>query len=92
MRVSLCPWLSTLVKELHGWAHETALVGHLRNRPELCGQLEFETIPDQSTLWRSWHERFTADLKETVETGAQTILTKAQNTTTCVGQRSLVSQ
>ncbi len=68
------------LKELHGWEHETALVDHLGNRPELCEQLGFETIPDQSTMWRSWHQRFTADLRGTVETATRTILIKAQNT------------
>jgi len=68
-----------VLKELHGWEHETALVDYLGTRPELCEQLDFETIPDQSTLWRSWHQRFTADLRETVETAARTILIKAQN-------------
>jgi len=68
-----------VLKELHGWEHETALVDHLRNRSELREQLGFKTIPDQSTLWRSWHERFTPDLRETVETAARTILIKAQN-------------
>jgi hypothetical protein len=67
-----------VLKELHGWEHETALVGYLESRPELHEQLGFETIPDQSTLWRSWHERFTADLRETVETAARTVLIKAQ--------------
>ncbi|WP_246988977.1 transposase [Halorientalis marina] len=68
-----------VLKELHGWEHETALVDYLGTRPELCEQLGFETIPDQSTLWRSWHERFTPDLRETVETASRTILIKAQN-------------
>nr|WP_244509602.1 transposase [Haloferax larsenii] len=68
-----------VLKECHGWEHETALVGYLVNRPELREQLGFETVPDQSTLWRSWHERFTDDLRETVETAARTILIKAQN-------------
>ncbi|WP_420191853.1 transposase [Haloplanus salinarum] len=68
-----------VLKELHSWEHETALVDYLKNRPELCEQLGFETIPDQSTLWRSWHERFIPDLRETVETAARTILIKAQN-------------
>ncbi len=36
-------------------------------------------VPDQSTLWRSWHQRFTTDLCETVETAARTILINAQN-------------
>ena len=68
-----------LLKELHGWNHETALVEYLDHCPEFCEQLDFETVPDQSTLWRSWHKRFTADLRETVETAARTILIKAQN-------------
>lgn len=68
-----------VLKELHGWEHETALVDYLGTRPELCEQLGLETIPDQSTLWRSWHERFTPDFRETVETAARTILIKAQN-------------
>jgi IS4 transposase len=68
-----------LLRELHGWEHETALVDYLDHRSELCEQLAFETIPDQSTLWRSWNERFTADLRETVETAARTILIKAKN-------------
>jgi len=68
-----------VLKELHGWEHETALVSYLENHPELCEQLGFESIPDQSTLWRSWHERFTADLRETVEAAARKILIKAQS-------------
>ncbi len=62
-----------VLKELHGWEHETALVDYFNHRSDLCEQLAFETIPDQSTLWRSWHERFTADLRETVETAARTM-------------------
>lgn len=43
-----------VLKVLHGWSHETALVEHLNRRSEFCEQLGFETIPDQSTLWRNW--------------------------------------
>ncbi|MFB1064524.1 transposase [Natrinema sp. H-ect4] len=68
-----------LLKEIHGWTHETALVTYLTQRPELRAQLGLETVPDQSTLWRSWHKRFAADLRETVETAARTILIKAQD-------------
>ncbi|WP_187367506.1 transposase, partial [Haloferax sp. KTX1] len=56
-----------LLKELHGWAHETALLTYLTHHPELHEQLDIETVPDQSTLWRSWHERFTTELRETIE-------------------------
>jgi hypothetical protein len=68
-----------VLKELHGWNHETALVEYLDSRPEFCERLELETIPDQSTLWRSWYNRFTAELRETVQKVARTSLIKAQN-------------
>ncbi|PHQ46016.1 transposase [Halopenitus persicus] len=68
-----------LLKECYGWDHETALVEYLTQRPDLCDQLALESVPNQSTLWRSWHHRFTTDLQDTVETAARTILIKAQN-------------
>ncbi|QZP39267.1 transposase [Halobaculum magnesiiphilum] len=68
-----------ILKEIHGWEHETALVEYLAQRPDLCGRLGLETVPDQSTLWRSWHKRFTAELRSTVKTAARTILIKAKN-------------
>ncbi|MDL0136550.1 transposase [Halobacterium salinarum] len=68
-----------LLKECHGWDHETALAEYLTNHPALCNQLGLESVPSQSTLWRSWHHRFTAELQATVETAARTILIKAQN-------------
>lgn len=71
---------SFLLKELHGWSHETALVEYLRQCPSLRRQLGFASMPDQSTLWRSWHERFSAELKETVTTAARTILIQATRT------------
>jgi len=68
-----------VLKELHGWEHETALLEYLDSHPGLCGHLELGTVPDQSTLWRSWNERFTRGLRETVQKAARTILIKAQN-------------
>ncbi|ELY69172.1 transposase (TCE33) [Natrinema pellirubrum DSM 15624] len=69
-----------VLQECHEWNHETALVDYLSACPELCDQLGLGAVPDQSTLWRSWHERFTLELRETTETAARTILIKAQNT------------
>ncbi len=66
-----------LLKALYGWRHGTALVEYLEQQPALRRQLEFETIPDQSTLWQSWRNRFTAELRDTIETAARTILRKA---------------
>jgi len=67
-----------VLKELHEWTHETALIEYLDASPEVCKRLDLESVPDQSTLWRSWHKRFTAELRSTVETAARTILIKAQ--------------
>ena len=58
-----------LLKELHGWEHKSALVEYLHQHPRLCEYLNFESVPDQSTLWRTWHQWFTPDLKETIEKG-----------------------
>ncbi len=68
-----------MLKELHGWDHETVLVEFLECHPELREQLGLESVPNQSTLWRSWHERFPGELRETVETAARTALINAQN-------------
>ncbi|WP_246989537.1 transposase [Halorientalis marina] len=67
-----------LLKEVYGWNHETALVDYLRQHSETRGSLGFESVPDQSTLWRSWNSRFNADLRETVERTARTVLINAQ--------------
>jgi IS4 transposase len=68
-----------LLKELHGWEHETALIEYLECRPALREQLGLESLPNQSTLWRSWYKRFTTDLRNTVKTAVRTILIKARN-------------
>jgi len=68
-----------ILKELHGWQHETSLVEYLDSHPELCERLGLESAPNQSTLWRTWNERFTGNLRETIQKAARTILIKAQN-------------
>ena len=49
-----------LLKEINGW-DETAFHDHLRVNPTLRQDLGFESLPDQSTLWRGWNERFSED-------------------------------
>ena len=68
-----------LLQELRGWTHETAIVTYLQQQPSLRRDLGFTSVPDQSTLWRSWHQRFTEDLHETIEAIARTILGHADN-------------
>ncbi|RJX50668.1 transposase [Halonotius pteroides] len=83
-----------ILKELHGWDHETALIEYLECLPALWEQLGLESVPNQSTLWRTWHKRFSAELRSTVETVARTILIKAQNagvSVPCEPERQLPS-
>ena len=68
-----------LLKEVYGWDHETALVDYLRQHSGTRRSLGFDSVPDQSTLWRSWNKRFSANLRETVERTARTLLINAQN-------------
>ncbi len=69
--------LAFLLKEAYGWDHETALLKHLKNRPSIQQQHGFETVPDQSTLWRTWHCRFPPDLRETIQKSARLLLINA---------------
>jgi len=66
-----------VLKEIRAWEHESPLAEYLGQHPLLCEQLDFESVPDQSTLWRTWHQRFTTDLRETIATAARTILIQA---------------
>jgi hypothetical protein len=97
---STCYEMDTLfrvfvLKELHGWQHETALLEYLDSHPELCERLRSESAPNQSTLWRTWNQRFTRDLRETIQKAARTILIKAQNAgvaVPCEPERNLLDR
>jgi hypothetical protein len=41
-----------LLKEVYGWDHETALIEYLQQHSEIRRSLGFDSVPDQSTLWR----------------------------------------
>jgi putative transposase len=66
-----------LLKEINGW-DETALYDHLRAHPSLRRSLGFETLPNQSTFWRAWNERFSAELRDAVQECADRIITVAR--------------
>ena len=68
---------AALLKEINDW-DETALHDHLRAHPSLRQALGFETLPNQSTFWRAWHERFSADLRDAVQECADSIVTAAR--------------
>jgi IS4 transposase len=51
-----------MLMDLHGWNHETAFVQYLNDNPDLADALGFEQRPDQATLWRARHERFSDEL------------------------------
>ena len=48
-----------VLKELNRWDHKTPLVEYLGSHPKLSEGIGLDTVPDQSTLWRSWNQRFT---------------------------------
>lgn len=56
---------------VRGWKHEKALHTYLKKRPFLAAQLGFDSIPDQSTLWRAWEYRFTDEVKEAIRITAE---------------------
>ena len=66
-----------ILKEINNW-DETALHDHLRAHPSLRQDLGFETLPDQSTFWRAWNERFSAELRDAVEECADAIVMAAR--------------
>ncbi len=68
---------AALLKELNGW-DETALHDHLRAHPSLRQKLGFESLPNQSTFWRAWNERFSEQLRDAVQECADTIVRAAR--------------
>lgn len=68
---------TALLKEINGW-DETALYDHLRAHPSLRQNLGFETLPNQSTFWRAWNERFSAELRDAVRECADAIVRAAR--------------
>ncbi|WP_160135605.1 transposase [Halococcus salsus] len=62
-----------LFMEINGW-DETALHDHLRAHPSLSQNLGFETLPNQSTFWRAWNERFSEKLHDAVQECADAIV------------------
>src|SRR5699024_144393 len=66
-----------LLKEFNGW-DEIALHDHLRTNPSLRQDLGFETLPNQSTFWRAWNERFSAELRDAVQECADAIVVAAR--------------
>nr|WP_323174412.1 hypothetical protein [Natrialba sp. PRR66] len=66
-----------LLKEINGW-DETALHDHLRAHSSLRQHLGFEALPNQSTLWRAWNERFSAELRDVVQECADSIVRAAR--------------
>jgi putative transposase len=66
-----------IIEEINGW-DETALHDYLRANPSLHRGFGFETLPNQSTFWRAWNERFSAKLRDTVQQCADRIITAAR--------------
>jgi putative transposase len=68
---------AALLTEINGW-DETALYDYLRAHPSLRRNLGFETLPNQSTFWRAWNERFSEELRDAVQECADAIVRAAR--------------
>ncbi|WP_232833851.1 transposase [Saliphagus sp. LR7] len=66
-----------LLKEINGWG-ETALHDYLRANSSVRRGLGFETLPNQSTFWRAWNERFSAELRDAVQECADAVVMAAR--------------
>jgi putative transposase len=82
---------ASLLKEINGW-DETTLHDHLRANPSLRQNLGFETLPNQSTFWRAWNERFSEDLRDTVQECADSIITAARLCDVSLPERVVASE
>nr|WP_273742486.1 transposase [Natrinema soli] len=65
-----------IIGEINGW-DETALHDYLRANSALRRDLGFETLPNQSTFWRAWNERFSEKLRDAVQECADAIVKAA---------------
>lgn len=62
-----------MLMDLHGWNHETAFARYLADHPDLVTSLGFEQRPDQATLWRARHERFSDEFLDAIKNCARNI-------------------
>lgn len=77
------PWEAVfrahVLRLVKGWKHETALHTYLKKKPFLTADLGFESIPDQSTLWRAWEHRFTDDIRDAIVDTAEVVVEAARS-------------
>jgi len=67
-----------LVRLVKGWESEQAVVTFLEEHPNLAVLMRLEEVPDQSTLWRAWNDRFTDELRDSCRRAAQRIVEVAR--------------
>lgn len=68
-----------MLKHVLGLSSDAALHRRLRTDPYLLGRLGFNAIPDQSTLWRAQHRRFTDNLLAAVRNAARELADVARD-------------
>lgn len=81
-------FLTFIIKELHGWQHESALHAYLEANPALRRDIGLDSLPVQSTLWRTWNQRFSADLRDAIRRSADEIANAAREHDVPVPDRS----
>ena len=67
-----------LIRLYHNLNHETALCQYLDTKPSLLDELGIDTCPDQSTLYTTWHERFTEQFRQELRDTVDEVLRVAE--------------
>jgi len=68
-----------ILRCVKGWRHETALYRYFCEQPVVATQLGFDGIPDQSTLYRAWHKRFSDKVREDIHDAAEIVVEYARD-------------
>ena len=67
-----------LIRLYHNLNHETALCRYLDTNPSLRDVLDVDSCPDQSTLYTTWHERFTEQFRQELRNTIEEVLRAAE--------------
>lgn len=78
-----------LIRLYHNWSHETALCKYLDAEPAVLDALSVETAPDQSTLYKTWHDRFTETYRDTLRETVEIVVDVARDNDISVPERAL---
>lgn len=80
-----------LIRLYHNWDHETALCTYLDANPERLDALGVESRPNQSTLYTTWHDRFTEPYREDLIQAVEAVVEIARDHDVSVPERGFTT-